>query len=433
MLSLLEKQMELLERKLFDLENRIEDQTIQLNDVATMGLMITSILDIEKVLSAMMDMATRMVGGEVGCIMLWENNLLQTKISWGLDDRIIKSIKMENDVDIATWTFQTGETIVINEFPEGTKHEGLIDAILSVPVATQERQLGVLLVVNKSAGGGFTPEDSHAIESLVRFAAVSIENANLRKERLERQKLEQELVVARQVQQALLPSKSEIFEHASIAATYIPAGQVGGDYYDIIRLSPHEFVIIVGDVSNKGMPAALMMTAVRSVFRMEAGKNVEIDQLITDLNAFLCDQVLKTENMFISLAYAYFNLHLMNCVYVNAGHLAPIHFHKKSSELTVWKKGGTVLGQFPSFVYQSETVPLEVGDKILFYTDGITECENGEGAMYMRERLNKFVLTNAECPPEEFVDRLTKDVNDFKGDPNAPQSDDITTLMIEVK
>ncbi|MCX6833320.1 MAG: GAF domain-containing protein, partial [candidate division Zixibacteria bacterium] len=158
MLSLLDKQMELLERKLFDLENRIEDQTMQLNDVATMGLMITSLLDIEKVLSAMMDMATRMVGGEVGCIMLLENGLLQTKISWGLDDRVIKSIKMENEVDIATWTFQTGETIVINEFPEEATHGGLINAIISVPLATQERQLGVLIVVNKTAGGGFTDE-----------------------------------------------------------------------------------------------------------------------------------------------------------------------------------------------------------------------------------------------------------------------------------
>ncbi len=81
--------MELLERKLFELENRIEDQSARLNDVATMGLMITSLVDIEQVLSAMMDMATRMVGGEVGCIMLQERDRLQTKISWGIDDRTI--------------------------------------------------------------------------------------------------------------------------------------------------------------------------------------------------------------------------------------------------------------------------------------------------------------------------------------------------------
>lgn len=433
MLSLLEKQMELLERKLFDLENRIEDQSAQLSDVATMGLVITSLLDIEKVLSAMMDMATRAVGGEVGCIMLVENGRLQTKISWGLDDQIIQSIKIENDVDIATWTLQTGETMVINEFPETTGHGGFINAIISSPVATQNRQLGVLIVVNKSAGGGFTDDDKRALETLVRFAAVSIENANLMKERLEKQKLEQELVVARQVQQALLPSKSESFEHAAIAATYLPAGQVGGDYYDIIRLSHHEFVIIVGDVSNKGMPAALMMTAVRSVFRMEAGKNVDIDQMITDLNAFLCDQVLKTENMFISLAYAYFNLHAMTCTYVNAGHLAPIHYHRRSGQITAWKTGGTVLGQFPSFVYRSETVPLETGDQVLFYTDGITECENREGQMYMRERLQNFVLSNANLNPEDFIARLTEDVNNFKGDPSLPQSDDITTLLVEVR
>ncbi len=309
----------------------------------------------------------------------------------------------------------------------------MINAIIAVPVATHEKQLGVLIIINKTTGGGFEEEDKQSLETLVRFAAVAIENANLLKERLTRQKLEQELMLARLVQQALLPSKFETLDCATIAASYLPAGQVGGDYYDVIRLSPHEFVTIVGDVSNKGMPAALMMTAVRSVFRMEAGKNVEIDQMITDLNAFLCDQVLKTENMFISVAYAYFNLNSMTCAYVNAGHLPPILIRKETGEISLWKTGGTVLGQFPSFLYKSETVPLSPGDKILFYTDGITECEDKEGKMYARERLTEFVLRNADKEPSEFVDLLMKEIENFKGDQSAPQSDDITTLLIEIK
>jgi sigma-B regulation protein RsbU (phosphoserine phosphatase) len=435
MLSLIENQMATLERRLFDLENRISDQSAQLNDVATMGLMITSLIDIEKVLAAMMEMATRMVSGEVGCIMLLEKDTLQTKISWGLDDRIVQSIKMENDVDIATWTSQTGETIIINEFPESLEapsERGMISAIISLPVATHEKQIGVLIIVNKTTGGGFTEEDRTVLETLVRFAAVAIENATLLKERLERQKLEQELMLARQVQQALLPAKSVSLDHAVIGATYLPAGQVGGDYYDTIRLSAQEFVIIVGDVSNKGMPAALMMAAIRSVFRMETGKNIEIAQLMTDLNSFLCDQVLKTENMFISLTYAYFNLRFMSCTFVNAGHLPPIHYHPDSQTLSLWKTGGVVLGQFPGFEYQSETVSLKPGDKVLFYTDGISECENPEMQMFGRERLNAFFLAHASLKPDQFIEALTREVESFAGGADKPQSDDITTLLIEI-
>lgn len=433
MLSQLEDQMTLLERCLFDLESRIADQSMQLSEVATMGLMITSLVDIEKVLSAMMEMATRMVSGEVGCIMLMENGALQTKISWGLDDQIIRSIKIENDVDIATWTFQTGETMIINEFPEAQTRHGMIEAIISLPLATHEKQMGVLIIVNKTSGGPFTEDDRTVLETLVRFAAVAIENATLMQERLERQKLEQELMLARQVQQALLPAKPESFEHAIIDATYLPAGQVGGDYYDIIKLSAQEFVIIVGDVSNKGMPAALMMAAIRSVFRMEAGKNVEIAQMVTDLNSFLSDQVLKTENMFISLTYAYFNLRFMSCTFVNAGHLPPIHHHVDSHTLSLWKTGGVVLGQFPGFEYQSETISLKPGDKILFYTDGISECESPSQEMFGRDRLNAFLLKHASLSPEEFVESLTREVERFSGGSGRPQSDDITTLLIEIK
>jgi len=429
----IDTQIESLSTRLLDLECRLQSKSMQLDDISTMGLMLTSILDIEKVLSGMMEMAIRTVDAEVGCFMLRQGDELKTKISWGLDDRVVQSIKMENDVDIATWTMQAGETVLINEFPEDQPHQGMINAIISAPVSTREKLIGVLVVVNKSTGGPFEEDDKTSLESIVRFAAVAIENAHLLQEQLKKQKLEQELALASQVQRALLPAKTESFDRAIIEASYTPAGQVGGDYYDLIRLSDHELVVIVGDVSNKGVPAALMMAAVRSVFRMEAGKNIEIHQLISELNSFLCDQVLKTENMFISLIYAYLNLNTMSCTYVNDGHLPSGHYHAKSKDYSLWKTGGIILGQFPDFDYKSECIDLEPGDRILFYTDGINESMNVKDEMFGRDRLHKFVVQNAQLQPQVFTDKLVGEVMEFSEGAGDTQFDDITTLLVDIR
>ena len=398
-----------------------------------MGLMITSIVDLESVLAAMMEMAIRTAGGEVGCIILKEDGQLRTRVSWGVDRTTLAAIQMEGDVDIVEWILKSGETAVINDVPSLAGSQAKIDCVLAAPLVSRDEPIGAVVIINKEGAAGFSEDDKIRVQMLVRFAAVAIENANLLKSKLRSQKLEQELELARTVQQTLLPDASETFDKAKIEAAYVPAGHVGGDYFDIIRLSDHEFVVIVGDVSNKGVPAALMMAAVRSVFRIEAGKNLEMDMMVTDLNTFLCDQVLKSKNMFVSLAYSYFNLNFMSCTYVNAGHLPPIHFSQSDGRVKEWRTGGVVLGQFPGFEYQCETVELHPGDKVLFYTDGVSESENENSELYGRARVSEFVLKNAHLPALEFTQKLLSEVESFRFVDANTQIDDTTVLVVEVQ
>lgn len=433
MLSRIEDHLAVFEKRLYELETKLADQDSQLEDVARMGLMITSILDLESVLAAVMEMAVRTVGGEVGCIILQEKGHLATRVSWGVNRDTLSVVRMEGDVDIVDWVMQSGEIAVINDMPNIGNEHVKINSILAAPLISRDTTIGALVVVNKDAEGGFAEEDKLRVEMLVRFAAVAIENANLMKSKLRSQKMEQEMELARSVQQALLPDPTATFEGAIIEAKYVPAGHVGGDYFDIIRLSDHEFVVIVGDVSNKGVPAALMMAAVRSVFRMEAGKNLQMDLMVTDLNTFLCDQVLRSKNMFLSLAYCYFNLNHMTCTYVNAGHLPPIHYQKTSQKVIEWRTGGVVLGQFPGYEYKCETIALESGDKVLLYTDGISESENVRGELFGRARLREFVETNANLNPSQLTELLLKEVDVFRViDPNV-QIDDTTVLVVEIR
>ncbi len=433
MLSRIEDNLALFEKRLYDLELKLADQDSQLEDVARMGLMITSLLDLESVLAAVMEMAVRTVGGEVGCIVLEENGKLSTRVSWGVDRETISVIRMEGDIDVVGWVMRSREVAVINEVPISESDHVKIDSILAAPLVSRDTSIGALVVINKDSDGGFTEDDKLRVQMLVRFAAVAIENANLMKSKLRSQKLEQELELARTVQQALLPDSSAIFEGAVIEAKYVPAGHVGGDYFDIIRLSDHEFVVIIGDVSNKGVPAALMMAAVRSVFRIEAGKNLQMDQMVTNLNTFLCDQVLRSKNMFLSLAYCYFNLSSMTCTFVNAGHLPPIHYRTQSQSVQEWRTGGVVLGQFPGYEYQCETVSLCSGDKVLFYTDGVSESENTDAELFGRARLREFLKNNATLNPSQITDQLLRVVEAFRATDANVQIDDTTVLVVEIR
>lgn len=433
MLSRIEDNLAIFEKRLYELELKLADQDSQLEDIARMGLMITSILDLESVLAAVMEMAVRTVGGEVGCIVLEENGRMSTRVSWGVDRETISLVRMEGDIDVINWVMQSGEVAVINDVPISEDARVKIDSILAAPLVSRDTSIGALVVINKDSDNGFTEDDKLRVQMLVRFAAVAIENANLMKSKLRSQKLEQELELARTVQQALLPDSSAVFEGAVIEAKYVPAGHVGGDYFDIIRLSDHEFVVIIGDVSNKGVPAALMMAAVRSVFRIEAGKNLKIDAMVTNLNTFLCDQVLRSKNMFLSLAYCYFNLSDMTCTFVNAGHLPPIHYQTQNQSVQEWRTGGVVLGQFPGYEYQCETVPLHSGDKVLFYTDGVSESENAEAELYGRSRLREFFRRNASQNPSQLTAQLLREVEEFRAVDANVQIDDTTVLVVEIR
>lgn len=422
-------------RRLFELESAVIDQQTRLDDIATMGLVITRLLDIDEVLSATMEMATRVVGGEVGCILLEVEGELRKRVSWGLDDSILKQVSYKDHASLVDWVFRSGEAAVLNEILPQESAQGAIIEIIAAPLQSREKHIGVVVVVNKIEGNGFSDADRALLETVVRFASVAIDNANLLKQQLRQQQLEQELALAREVQQALLPPRSAEFEGARVETLYRPAGQVGGDYFDVIRLSPQEFLVVVGDVSNHGVPAALQMAAVRSVFRMQTDKGRSCDLLMHEVNQFLCEQVFKPDSSFITLVTAHFDLKNMKCVYVNAGHLPPLQFAVGTEKPREWRTGGTFLGQFPEFEYKCEEVDLHPGEKVFFYTDGISESESPTGEMFGRERVERILRRNLEQPGQECLAGLVREIDRFVGahQPEFQQSDDITALVVEVE
>ncbi len=422
-----------LEDRVNDLENQLQQKTAELDDIASMGVMLTSMLDVDAILSAMMEMSLRLVSAEVGCILLAEDGHLVTKVSWGVDASLIRKIKLEDNIDVAEWTHRVGETTVINEFPADDEAKAVISSIILVPLSHQNKQIGVIVAVNKTGVEyGFEESDRLTLERLSNFASVAIENARLMKELLAKQKLEQELSLAKEIQRALLPNFDVEFEGAHLETLYIPAGKVGGDYVDVIPISDSEFVLIVGDVSNKGIPAALMMTAARSAIRAEASRGGDVAEIVTHINNVLSQDVMKYPDIFISFVFAHFDLAKKTCTYTNAGHLPPFKMNEFSGKMEELKTGGIIVGQFEEFDYKSDTVSLEAGDKLLFFTDGVTECVNLDNEMYGRQRLGEFLVSLAEVSAREFIYKLKMELESFVYGTGEIQFDDITAVLVQI-
>jgi len=252
-----------LEDRLYDLEIKLEAKQQESQNLANIASVITSILDINAVLAAAMDISIRQVSGEVGAVVLVDDGKPNVRISWGVESDLLDTLMFDDAETMISYALRTGETTFNNEGRvRGTTRVIVRNALVS-PIIAKGDAIGAIVVLNSREDTGFSPRDVANLEMICKFTSVAIENATLFKESLEKQKMEQELVLARQVQATFLP-ENRPFDGTNIDALYIPARHVGGDYYDLIPLSGGRIFFLIGDVTSKGAPAALVMTDRRS-------------------------------------------------------------------------------------------------------------------------------------------------------------------------
>jgi sigma-B regulation protein RsbU (phosphoserine phosphatase) len=198
------------------------------------------------------------------------------------------------------------------------------------------------------------------------------------------QQQEAELKRAREIQQMLLPNKLPQLPGAQISGAWQPAREVSGDYFDVIQLDETRIGICVGDVAGKGITAALLMANLQASFRAFATADATPQVVCAKLNKFLCANI--ASGKFVTLFYAVLDAENRTLVYENAGH-CPALLMRRNGEVESLRGGGAVLGALPDWVYQNYTVQLQLGDKLVLYTDGITEAESAQLEEFGEERL----------------------------------------------
>ncbi|GAB4322577.1 MAG: hypothetical protein Kow0074_14260 [Candidatus Zixiibacteriota bacterium] len=421
------------DERIRDLEIELERLSAEYDGLADMGAMLASILNLEEVLGALMEMSLRAVGGQVGAIVLQTPEGLTPKISYGLDDRVLPRIRWGGQ-PIVTRTVQSGEGVRLAPY-QGSPIaiDGLvlqIDSVVSQPIRGKDDVVGCVVIVNKLTGGNFTERESDLLAKLVSFASVAVENARLLAESLEKQRLEQELSLAADVQRTLVPQAQLNVCGATVDSLYIPARRVGGDYFDVLPGPGESFFLAIGDVSSKGVPAALLMTAARSVVRAAARRTGSVADIVNEINRVVCDDLTEQKEMFITFFLALIDPQAKTITYSNAGHLPPLLRRVHDGRIDQLGQGGVFLGQFDDFQYIESTVSYQPGDRLLGYTDGIIEAANKKGELFGRKRLEEFLKTYGEASPSEFLQRLRRSLEaDYA---HADYIDDVTAVFVQL-
>lgn len=322
--------------------------------------------------------------------------------------------------------------MVVNRIPSKVLQplrKGLEDSGVAViiPMQIRGKTRGVFGVGRRMNGESFTPADLEFLYSLGSLAIISLENARLFREALEKQKMEDELLIAHDIQRRLLPSQLPQFDEFSLVATNISSQQVGGDYYDVISLSKSEHLIVIADVSGKGTPASLLMANLQAAIRALAPLRLPLGELISRVNNLICENT--SPDRFITLFCGILDVNASRLTYVNAGHNPPFLFRAKGLPIRL-KKGGMILGVFPAeSPYKEGIVSLRPGDLLVCFTDGISEAMNLQGQEFTEKRLKTVVSRLKEEPVDAIVQGIGKAIQAHTI--GAPQSDDITLLVIK--
>jgi serine phosphatase RsbU (regulator of sigma subunit)/anti-sigma regulatory factor (Ser/Thr protein kinase) len=299
---------------------------------------------------------------------------------------------------------------------------------LAVPLVSQGELIGVLNLGPRLSEQDYSSDDRRLLDNLAAQAAPALRVGQLVREQeaeaVTRERFEQELEVARLIQQNFLPKELPELPGWQIAAYYRPAREVGGDFYDVIPLPDGRVGFVVGDVTDKGVPAALVMSATRSLLRASAQRLIEPGEVLERLNEQLCPDM--PEKMFVTCLYGVLDPGNGHLRFANAGHDLP--YVKTAQGVVELRARGMPLGLMPGMSYEEKETTLEPGDSVLLHSDGIVEAHDPQRDMFGFPRLKETV---ADAPGgQQLIDRVLKDLEDFIG-PDAEQEDDITMVTLE--
>jgi sigma-B regulation protein RsbU (phosphoserine phosphatase) len=242
--------------------------------------------------------------------------------------------------------------------------------------------------------------------------------------------LNRDLEIAREVQERLFPQKLPEIAGLDYAGLCRPAEGVGGDYYDFLALPEGNLGVAVGDVSGKGIPAALLMASLQASLRGQAiNGSADPAALMKNLNRLTYDAT--PSNRYATFFYAQYYSSERRLTYVNAGHNAPMLLRAAGGPVERLDTGGTVIGSFPSVVYEQGTLTLEPGDLLVAFTDGVSEAQNASDEEFGDERLLQTIERGRQVDAVELIRRIVASVDAFAA--GAPQFDDLTLVVLRVR
>ena len=299
--------------------------------------------------------------------------------------------------------------------------------LLGFPLSVKGDVLGALILEEPTTLHSIQERRIEIITGIAQQAALALQSDQLQQARLGQERLEREMQLAREIQQAFIPDQRPQMEGWQLSAVWRAARQVAGDFYDLLELPDGRLGLLIADVADKGMPAALFMVLTRTLVRAAVRSKLSPAQVLTSVNDLLVPDA--KQGMFVTAFYAVLSPDSGQLVYANAGHNPPLLCRADRNTAELLEKGGIALGVIEGDHFQDRDITLQPGDTVIFYTDGITEAMSPTGDLFGEERLLEAIKSQGTCDADMTLNAIEESIVAHRS--TAPTSDDITLLVLQ--
>ncbi|MGL4998779.1 MAG: SpoIIE family protein phosphatase [Cetobacterium sp.] len=399
----------------------LEQRVASLSNINSLSKTVLSIMELDKIISTILDAYFVLTGAKRISLYLWEDGKLQNKRIKG--DIYFKGELSYPEEVLSQFTRKDYKNVYIEllkGFPLTCDEK-----IIASPLNVKGKELGVIFIIEDKSK--LIKSDEETISALTIQVAIAINNAQIYSDLVIKERMSQELEVASRIQKRIIPKKIQKVLGLDVATFFEPAKEIGGDYYDYSLLNEKIFSITIADVSGKGVPAAFLMALVRSVLKTLELQGEEPCFNVKKLNKLIYPDI--TEDMFITMMHSKYNYDTKILTYSNAGHNPLVVYNSLTQSIESHSVKGVAIGFLDDYNYKQGEIKLNIGDVVIYYTDGITEAENINKDLFGIERLKNILMETSSLSSKEIKKRLLAEVNSFQN--GCEQNDDITFVVIK--
>jgi serine phosphatase RsbU (regulator of sigma subunit) len=405
----------------------------QLHSLLEVSKALATVIDLDSLLAVIVDKATEVMEAERASIFIHEEatRTLVNRVSGQLEKG---AVSVPVGVGLVGFVAETQTTLNIPDAYGDSRFNPAFDlktgfrtrSILGAPLLSHDgRLMGVIQLLNKRTGGGFTDGDEALLKAFAAHAGVALERARLVETALEKERMEETLRLAHAIQMGMLPRRFPEGRRYEVFAALRPARSVGGDFYDFFE-EHGRFWFSVGDVSGKGVGAALFMAVTKTLLRAGAGAGASPAEVLARVNRELSRD--NEQMMFATVFVGSLDPSSGELLCANGGHNLPYALRLGGALEALGADLGPALGAFEEADYSTLRAQLAAGERLFLYTDGITEALDPEEREYTPTRLEARLRSAVPGPPRALVEHVLSDVDAFVNE--APQSDDLTVLAV---
>lgn len=402
-----------------------------LNDIATT---ISSTRTLDEIVESIVQKCVKHLRVEQGAVMLLDEKDLDSPFHTMVRQADTSMIRLPFRLDdqLTGWMLKNQKPLLVNDFAKDERFQKIgaenfpIRSLLSVPLLLKGRMIGLLAVFNKRAAEAFSEEDQRLLSIIAAQSAQIIENARLYEEEQALKLIQEEMRLAHEIQLNLLPKKPPDIPGYDVAGISIPAKDIGGDYYDFIAIDDDRYAFCLGDVTGKGLPAALLMANLQATIRTQTLLKANPRDCMKWSNSLLYRNT--DPQKFVTAFYGIINTKSHGLSYCNAGHDNPYIFRQNEPPLRL-DTGGICLGFLEDWDYKEASLEFQPGNVMLLYSDGIPEAFNENEEEFGEERLEQLMNQIKDKPASEIINDIINSVREHVR--GFPQTDDITMVVIK--